>query len=90
MSQNNNGTTPFPAMTPGQRLYFEVNGYVVIENTLTREEIERYRDALYRLRDTFLAADDPDELSINGCHTYQISPHYASFSHLLEADAAFF
>ena len=31
----------FPALTPGQRLFFEVNGYVVIENTLTAGEVAR-------------------------------------------------
>ncbi len=90
MNHNSNGTPPFPALTPGQRLFFEVNGYVVVENTLTTQEVDRLRDTLYRLREKFLAADDPNTFSINGCHTFQIGPHYANLVHLLEADPAFF
>ena len=31
----------FSALTPGQRLFFEVNGYVVVENTLIPDEVDR-------------------------------------------------
>jgi hypothetical protein len=42
--QHKNGTRPFPALTPAQRLYLEVNGYVIIENVLTEAEVQTLLD----------------------------------------------
>jgi hypothetical protein len=50
---------PFPALTPAQRLYFEVNGYVIIENTLSADEVAALKSPLYCLRDELIALDDP-------------------------------
>ena len=35
-----NGTRPFPALTPAQRLYLDINGYVIIENVLSDTEVQ--------------------------------------------------
>ena len=80
--------SPFPALTPGERLFFEVNGYVVIENTLSEDEVERIREALHELKRRFLAAEP--EHRINGCSMDRRGSHYHGFVHLLEADPAFF
>ena len=90
MTNANGSPLPFPALTPGKRLFLEVNGYVVVENTLTQDEVERLREALYELRQKFLAADDPMSHKVNGCYLSDQKPHQQSFAHLIEADPAFF
>ena len=82
--------TPFPALTPGQRLFFEVNGYVVVENTLTPDELEQTKDAILELRRTFADSGDPLDFNLNGCHADRCEPHYWSFQHLLQSDPRIF
>lgn len=82
--------TPFPALTPGQRLFLEVNGYVVVENTLSADEVGRIRDALYALQREFQASDDPLSHRVHGCHVGPWEPHLCHFAHLLETDPAIF
>ena len=41
---------PFPALTPAQRYYLDVHGYVVIPEVLSRHECEEVRDALQRIK----------------------------------------
>ena len=67
--------SPFPALTPGQRLFFEVNGYVVVENTLTLDEIQQTKDAILDLRRTFADSGDPLNFNLNGCHADRCEPH---------------
>ena len=38
---------PFPALSPAQRYHLEVLGYVVVENTLSTEEIGGLKEALH-------------------------------------------
>ena len=79
----------FPAMTPGQRLFFDVNGYVVIENTLSSEEVENIRNALYDLKQNFESSDNPADHRVNGCILYDHRPpNYTCFAHLPEAHPA--
>ena len=40
---------PFPPLTEAQRYYLEVNGYVVVENALSPDEVEQLKNALYGL-----------------------------------------
>ena len=88
---NDDGTvTPFPALTPGQRLFLEVNGYVVVENTLSADEVGRIRDALYSLQREFQASDDPLSHRVHGCHVGPWEPPLCHFAHLLETDPAIF
>ncbi len=83
--------SPFPAMTPGQRLYLDVNGYVVVENTLTHDEVNRQRDAIYELRQKFFDAEDPLKHSIGTCRVSadKCNKYFASFHRILEADERF-
>ena len=76
--------TPFPVLTSGQRLFFEVNGYVVVENTLAPDELQRTKDALLELRRTFAESGDPLNFNLHGCHADRFEPHFWSFSHLLQ------
>ena len=45
--------TPFPALTPAQRLHIEIYGYVIIENLLSEDEVNRLKDRLYDIEDRF-------------------------------------
>ena len=36
-------TASFPALTSAQRLCLDINGYVIIENTLSQEEVSCLR-----------------------------------------------
>lgn len=50
---------PFPALTPSQRLHLDINGYVVIENTLTSDECGALIEALQKLKHDIIAAGRP-------------------------------
>ena len=39
---------PFPALTPAPRYHLDVNGYVVIEHTLSEDEVSRMLDAMFQ------------------------------------------
>ena len=49
---------PFPALTPAQRYHLDVFGYVVIEETLTADEVSRQLEALQRLQRDLEAAGE--------------------------------
>lgn len=70
MSQNKRMDVPFPALTPAQRYYFDVNGYVIIENTLSSEEVKTLKDAMYSIRDACVKLDNPgsDGPRVNGAY----------------------
>lgn len=44
---------PFPALTPNQRVHLDVYGYVVIENALTKSEVDRLKGVMYGLEDHY-------------------------------------
>ena len=50
---------PFPALTPAQRYHLDVLGYVVVQNTLSSDEVEKIAAALYRLRGELAQLQDP-------------------------------
>src|SRR5579863_5532445 len=70
-------------LTPAQRLHFDVYGYVLLENVLTADEVERMKSALYRLR----AEPDLDALRVyvNHGHADDYTFHVG---HLVEYDPA--
>ena len=45
--------TPFPALSPAQRLHIEIYGYVIIENVLTQSEVDVVKDTLYDIEADF-------------------------------------
>ena len=81
---------PFPALTPAQRYHLDVYGYVVVENTLREDEVNRLLDAMYRLRDELLAAPDPTTAVVRRCRLSTCTKHRLHFTHILEADPAIF
>jgi hypothetical protein len=93
--QHNNGYShgfqrPFPALTPAQRYHLEINGYVIIRNTLTSEEVGRLLEAMFRLKHDFLATADPANAVVRNCRLSTFLPHHMHFAHLLETDPAIF
>lgn len=81
---------PFPALTPAQRYYLDVNGYVVIPNTLTEDECGRIREALYKLKRDILATPDPTKAFVRNARASMVKPHHIHFAHVLESDPAVF
>ena len=77
---------PFPALTPAERYHLDVFGYVVIENTLTYEEVGTFLDALNKLKRDFLATDDPANATVRGCYLSKYTPHLMHLAHYLESD----
>lgn len=86
--QSNGYHKPFPALTPAQRLHLDVYGYVIIENTLTADEVERMRDALQKLKRDLIATGDPANAMVRGARFSTYKPHHVHFAHILEADPA--
>ena len=78
MNQLNRPTDnrPFPALTPAQRYHLEVFGYVIVQDTLSRDECGQILDALNRIKAELRAptrertATDPYSLINLGHHVY--------------------
>jgi hypothetical protein len=92
-----NGTSefnpPFPALTPSQRYYLDVNGYVVIENALEDELVGRMLEAMLRLKRDLHAANEGNpehNVPVRGCRFSARRSHYEHFGHILESDPAIF
>jgi hypothetical protein len=86
----NSSPRPFPALTPAQRYHLEVYGYVVVENTLTSDEVSRLIEAMQRLKRDFLATGDPANAIVRNCRVTEYSPSLIKFAHMLETDPAIF
>lgn len=84
----NGSAKPFPALTPAQRYHLDVYGYVVIENTLTKDEVERTREALQKLKRDLIATSDPAHAVVRGARFSVYKPHHVHFAHIVEADPA--
>ena len=86
--QSNGYYRPFPALTPAQRLHLDVYGYVIIENTLTADEVGRLREALQKLKRDLIATGDPANAVVRGARFSTYKPHHVHFAHILETDPA--
>jgi hypothetical protein len=86
--QSNGYHRPFPALTPAQRLHLDVYGYVIIENTLTADEVGRLREALQKLKRDLIATGDPANAVVRGARFSTYKPHHVHFAHILETDPA--
>jgi len=84
---------PFPALTPEQRYHFEINGYVVVPDVLSRDECDSIRKALQgtkkkireRTADYQKQPSDPQFVSDNPHHVFigqilQEDPLYTSYA----------
>lgn len=82
---------PFPALTPAQRYKLDVYGYVVIENTLTPDEVGEAHEALLKLRSEIKSVMDPQkptEARVRGAHFRGYQPNYQYIATMYEADPA--
>ena len=84
---------PFPALTPAQRYRLDVYGYVVIENTLTGDEVGTLLEALQQLKRDFLTTNNPTTNTVRGCRvsayrTHHERSYHMHFAHILETDPA--
>jgi len=70
-----------PAHSPAQRLQFDVQGFVLLENVLDVDEIERMKSALYRLR------AEPD-LDAHRVYVNRRTDTHFHVGHLIEYDPA--
>ena len=79
---------PFPALTPAQRYHLDVNGYVVIENTLSAEEVKQLKSAIYGLLDEMGRLDDctEDGPRVRGAFLMTDKPHHRFVVNIIEAD----
>ena len=78
---------PFPALSAAQRFHLEVNGYVVVENTLTADEVKALRQALYQLRDKIMQLDDPsgEGPRVGGAFVEMQKPGHQFLANIIEA-----
>ena len=88
MADRDEFVRPFPALTPAQRYHLDVLGYVVIENTLTANEVGRLLAAMQRLKRDLEAAGEGDP--VRGCRLSVNLAHHRHFAHILEADEAIY
>ena len=79
---------PFPALTPAQRYHLEVHGYVVVPETLDRQECGILREALQKLKRDLRAAVDGGAKSAHGAWFDIDQPHHSFMAAILEADPA--
>lgn len=80
---------PFPALTPAQRYHFDVHGYVVIEQILDADEIERLYDALHTLKRELLETGDSAKNPVRGAFMDPVGPYMHGFGHIIESMPAF-
>lgn len=88
--QSNGTQKPFPALTPAQRLHLDIYGYVIVENTLTAEEVGQTCEALQKLKRDLIATGDPANVRVRGARFSLYKPHHVHFAHIVEADPAIF
>lgn len=69
------------SLTSAQRLHFDIYGYVLLENVLTDNEIERIKSALYRIKDS-------DNLDGTRVYLNWRGEHHAHMGNLVEYDPA--
>ena len=81
---------PFPPLTEAQRYYLEVNGYVVIENALSPDEVEQLKNALYGLSEKLEDLDNrtADGPRVRGAFYGIDKPCHKYFNNIIEADPA--
>src|SRR4051794_41065259 len=80
---------PFPALTPAQRYSLDMNGYVIVPNTLTADEVGRTFEALQRLKRELLKLP-PERRSARGGGAFFAveQPHHHYLGAIVDADPA--
>jgi hypothetical protein len=81
------GVRPFPALTPEQRLYLDVNGYVIIRNVLTDSEIQDLLNTIYSIEKAYRKTG---ELPGPNCHLSSDREDYFRIDNLPHLADSFF
>jgi len=76
---------PFPALTPAQRYYLEVFGYVVVEGVLPPDECDTIREALQKVKRD-LQSPEPRERAGHEPFALINQPHHVFMGSILEVD----
>ncbi len=71
------------APTPAQRLHFDIYGFVLLDQVLTPDEVERMKTALYRIK-----ALSDEELRAQRIYFRRRGDWHLHVGHLLEYDPA--
>ena len=79
---------PFPALTPAQRHYLDVFGYVVIRDVLSREECSQIRDALQQVKRDIETTADADGRTAYGAFAALQQPHHIFMGSIMQAAPA--
>lgn len=79
---------PHPALTPAQRYHFEVFGYVVIPEVLSRDECETIKGALLKVREEVLSPGYAERRAPHEPLGLQAHPHHVHVGSILEAHPA--
>ncbi len=79
---------PFPALTPAQRYHFEIFGYVIVPNVLSKSECETIRGALQRLKRDIRARPAGYKPEAHEPHFIIDLPHHVFMATIRETDPA--
>lgn len=82
----NDFTRPFPALTPAQRLHFEIYGYVIVPNVLSEDECGALLEALQKLKRDLEAVGGSKDNPVRGAFSPAHTPHYMHIASIMEAD----
>lgn len=58
-AEDTEAAVPHPAMTPGERLHLEINGYVVIKDVFSKEECAAMIEQIFAIEQALHASADP-------------------------------
>lgn len=87
MSAINEGRRPFPALTPEQRLYLDVNGYVIIPNALSDNEVKELLETIYGIERSYR---ETGQLPGPNCHLSSDREDYFRIDNLPHLADSFF
>ena len=85
LSQDHELQRPFPALTPAQRLHFEVFGYVVVPDVLSADECETINLALHEVERTLREPHYAERRQHHQPFSDKSLPHHSFMGGLLEA-----
>ncbi len=79
---------PFPALTAAQRYYLDTFGYVVIQDALALEDVEKLKESLYRLRYELTQQPNPSSTGPGGHGAYLLKskPYHHFMANIVEFD----
>ena len=91
MTNELNFNPPFPALTPAQRYHLDVNGYVVVNDVLDKNEVQTLYNVIHRLKDEFMSNENPWDTNIRGASIvgHDAYDNRVLFRDMLEAEPEF-